>query len=384
MSSSETPPVKQESSALSTEQGTDVPPSGDGEGCGKPRRMWLKALLAVFALLVFAGGGAAWFVFDYLHSAPEKPGRDVEIVITPGMSFKTLSAELEKKGVIRHLEMFRMLASYRKLDKRVRMGRFLVSTGWTPEKVLIHLMKGRPHLERFTIPEGLTLRETGRRLEQAGFVRADDFAAVVRDAEFLKQHDIPFETAEGFLFPETYTMMRPLELNAASAREVAGLMIDTFWRHCTPILPEGIRFDGKELRKLVTLASIVEKETALSHERARVAGVYANRLEKRMLLQADPTVIYGLGEAFAGRLRRSHLDDAGNPYNTYRHTGLPPGPICSFGLASLKAAVSPEEHGFLYFVATGTDGSHVFSATLEEHNRAVQAYRAALRAAGRR
>lgn len=137
--------------------------------------------------------------------------------------------------------------------------------------------------------------------------------------------------------------------------------------------------EPEALRRLIVLASLVEKETCVSSERGRVAGVYANRLRLGMLLQCDPTIIYGIGEKFTHPIRRSQLDDAGNPYNTYQQPGLPPGPICSPGLESLKAAVSPEEHDYLFFVATGAGDGHTFSKTLEQHNRAVRLYRARTR-----
>lgn len=137
--------------------------------------------------------------------------------------------------------------------------------------------------------------------------------------------------------------------------------------------------DPEALRQVIILASLVEKETGVPSERGPVAGVYANRLRLGMLLQCDPTIIYGVGEGFTGAIRRSQLDDAGNPYNTYRHPGLPPGPICSSGLEALKAAFAPPQHDYLYFVATGIDGGHTFSKTLSEHNKAVQVYRSRMR-----
>ena len=140
-----------------------------------------------------------------------------------------------------------------------------------------------------------------------------------------------------------------------------------------PARPEDI--DPAALKRLVILASLVERETAVPSERARVAGVYALRLEKGMLLQCDPTIIYGVGPSFTGAIRRSQLDDEKNLYNTYIHPGLPPGPICSPGLEALKAALNPEKHEYLYFVAKGTDGGHTFSKNLADHNKAVQEYR---------
>ena len=233
-------------------------------------------------------------------------------------------------------------------------------------------------LYRVTVPEGLPWWEVGRVLEQAGLCTAADFDAVIHDSEFLRHWGIPFESAEGFLYPDTYFMPQPRAMDPAAARAAAGRMVDTFWRKADALWPEG-RPDPATLRRVVTLASIVEKETAVPAERSRVAGVYANRLKKNMLLQADPTVIYGLGPDFRGPLLTKHLQDGGNAYNTYRLAGLPPGPICSPGLAALRAALSPEVHNYLYFVANGKDGGHVFSTTLSQHNRAVRDYRNAIR-----
>ena len=154
-------------------------------------------------------------------------------------------------------------------------------------------------------------------------------------------------------------------------------MVDNFWRKTADIWPEGKRpgaGQAAQLKTWVILASIVEKETAIEAERPRVAGVYQNRLNKGMLLQADPTVIYGLGPAFSGNIRRRDLDDPNNFYNTYQRPGLPPGPICSFGTASLAAAVRPEAHNYLYFVAKFDGGEHVFSTNLNDHNKAVRQY----------
>ena len=142
-----------------------------------------------------------------------------------------------------------------------------------------------------------------------------------------------------------------------------------------PLLTSPAHIAPDALKRLIILGSLVEKETAIPAERAQVAGVYANRLRAGMLLQCDPTIIYGIGETFSGRIRRSQINDAKNTYNTYQHPGLPPGPICSSGVAALEAAMFPAQHDLYYFVATGVDGGHTFSRNLEEHNRAVEAYR---------
>ena len=169
-----------------------------------------------------------------------------------------------------------------------------------------------------------------------------------------------------------------LETKSADFRQawrICARLVDNFWQKADQLWPNKKRPTVQNLKEWVILASIVEKETAVSSERARVAGVYKNRLERKMLLQADPTIIYGLGPKFQGKLLYRHLDDVKNIYNTYQHPGLPPTPICSFGVESLRAAIYPEAHNFLYFVAKGGNGEHTFSKNLTEHNKAVEQYR---------
>ena len=343
----------------------------------RQRPAWLVWTLTLLGVLVVAGAVTGGVVWRFLATAPASPGEDVEILIPRGLSFSDLTARLKAKNAITSERGFLLLAHTLDLAGKVRSGRFVVNTGWTPRRVLDQLTSGKPLLDRITLPEGLTWREAGKKLEAGGFVNFADFDAVIHDPAFLRHWGIPFDSAEGFLFPDTYLIMRPLTLDRASAASVAGRLIDNFWRRTQAVWPDGRRpgpGDAPLVRRVVTLASIVEKETAVPGERRRVAGVYVNRLQKDMLLQADPTVIYGLGEAFTGDIRRSDLENADNPYNTYRRKGLPPGPICSPGLASIRAALNPEDHALLYFVARG-DGSHTFSATLAQHNRAVRLYR---------
>ncbi|MEG2140512.1 MAG: endolytic transglycosylase MltG [Bilophila sp.] len=335
---------------------------------------WVLCLLLLFLL---AGGAIGWQVYSFLSSPGSLPARDVEVTIAPGTSFGVLTAELFKLGAVRDENKFGILARWTEQATSIKSGRFRVNTGWTPKKVLDQLINGTPLLDRVTIPEGLTWWETGKRLEEARLVRFEDFKAVVHDPEFLRFWGIPFANAEGFLFPDTYLLMRPLELNDASARIIVGRLIDTFWRRTAMLWPNGKRpgpNKGNQVRDLVTMASIVEKETHIPDERSRVSGVYANRLRTGMLLQADPTIAYGVGETFKAPIRRSQLDDAGNLYNTYKHKGMPPGPICSPGLSCLRAAFQPEAHAFFYFVARG-NGTHAFSASLAEHNLAVRTYK---------
>lgn len=340
----------------------------------------MKTLLriagAVFFLALAGGGWLAYEARTFLVTPPESPGRDVFFDVPVGAHLAQVSSALARQGIVTDARKFGYLARYKKWENRLQAGRFALSTGWTPEQVLDTLINGQPVLYRVTIPEGLTWWQTARILEEAGFVAFDDFRKVITDPDFLRRFGIPFGNAEGFLMPDTYLLKKNDAVDAAQARAVAGRLVDNFWRKTAALWPEGKHPPAEQLKTWTILASIVEKETALDAERPRVAGVYQNRLHKGMLLQADPTVIYGLGPGFGGDLRRRDLDDPNNLFNTYQRPGLPPGPICSFGAAALAAAVRPETHNYLYFVAKHDRGEHVFSTTLTEHNKAVQQYRA--------
>ena len=342
----------------------------------------MKIMLRIVGLLfVLALAACGWLWYEAqacLNSAPETPGREIFFDVTPGARLGQVSAALAEKGLVTDARKFSLLARYKQWENRLQAGRFALNSGWTPERVLDALVNGKPVLFRITVPEGLTWWQTGRLREEAGLVRVADFRDVVTDPDFLRHYGIPFATAEGFLMPDTYLLKKADEPDdaqfKAQARAVAGRMVDNFWRKTAAVWPGKVRPKPDDLKTWVILASVVEKETAIDAERPRVAGVYRNRLARQMPLQADPTVIYGLGPAFDGNLRRKDLDDPNNLYNTYQRPGLPPGPISSFGTAALAAAVNPEAHDFLYFVARTDGGEHVFSATLTEHNRAVRQY----------
>ena len=363
----------------------------------------LLRLCLVILLAALAGGAWLWReARTFLDTPSGEPGQRQIIDVPPGARLNRIADELAARGLITSARNFILLARWKKQDNRLQAGRFALEGGWRPEQVLEALVNGQPLLQRVTVPEGLTWWQTGRLLEKEGLLRFEDFREAISDPEFLRHYGIPFATAEGFLMPDTYLLKPPVSPTQqaagetaeaaarAQARVVAGRMIDNFWRKTAPLWPDGGGHQGlaarppaAALKKWVTLASIVEKETGIPQERARVAGVYENRLGRGMLLQADPTVIYGLGPAFEGDLRRVHLEDAANPYNTYQRAGLPPGPISSFGTAALAAAIAPEKHDFLYFVARTDGGEHQFSTTLQEHNRAVRDYLRQRRAAPR-
>ena len=340
-------------------------------------KILLRTLGLLFVLALAGGGWVAYEAHTFLNTTPETPGREVFYDVPAGARLAQVSAGLVKLGVVTDARKLDLLARYKKWENRLQAGRFALNTGWLPEKVLDELVNGHPVLYRVTVPEGLTWWQTGKMLEEAGLVVFEDFRKVVTDPDFLRHYGIPFATAEGFLMPDTYLLKKNEVIDLAQAKAVAGRMVDNFWRKTASVWPDGKKpgpAQAAQLKTWIILASIVEKETGIDAERARVAGVYQNRITKGMLLQADPTVIYGLGPAFDGNLRRRDLDDANNLYNTYQRPGLPPGPICSFGAAALAAAVRPEAHNYLYFVAKFDGGEHVFSTNLTDHNKAVRQY----------
>lgn len=363
-------------------------------------RLFLRIFLAAL-LLACACAGFLWYeAREFLETAPEAQGSEKLFDVPSGAHLERIARDLQGAGLVTDARKFVWLARYRNLAGRLQAGRFALNTGWKPDQVLDALVNGSPVLYRVTVPEGLTWWQTAQLLQDAGLARAADFDAVIHDPGFLRHYGIPFASAEGFLMPDTYLLKKPAnpwperadtpedqaldEEWRAQARAVAGRMVDNFWRRSAAVWPRNgagpdappiaRRPPAEDLKKFVTLASIVEKETGFDDERARVAGVYQNRLDRGMRLQADPTVIYGLGPSFRGKLRRVQLDDASNAYNTYQTAGLPPGPIASFGLAALGAAIRPEKHDFIYFVAKTDGGRHNFSRTLDEHNNYVRQY----------
>ncbi|WP_029893793.1 endolytic transglycosylase MltG [Desulfohalovibrio reitneri] len=328
------------------------------------------ALLTMAALLL-AGAGlfGLRLGLDFLATPPESAPREVVVTVEPGSTFARVAHQLANEGLVSDPEAFVLLGRLTGNLRSLKAGEFRLDASWGPMRTLDALTRGQGVLYKLSVPEGLTWRETATLVEQAGLGSRKSFRMAVHDSELLAEHGIPADSAEGYLFPETYFLPKPREGNAYPA---ARAMLAQFHEEAESVWPRGLPSPDK-LHRLVILASLVEKETAAPSERKRIAGVYANRLELGMLLQCDPTVIYGLGDEFDGNLTRDHLRDRDNPYNTYRHRGLPPGPICSPGLAALEAAADPEEHDFLYFVSK-KDGTHHFSRTLSEHNRAVRRF----------
>ena len=328
-------------------------------------RRWLAILGALLAVALVALGGVAFVVSQAL--APADPaGEEVVFTVSPGQSVAAVAAALEREGLVRDARAVRGLARWYGLENKVQVGEFAVSAAMTPEEILRKIASGQVVTYPVVVPEGLRMEEIADRLAETGLVERDAFLAVSRDPASAEAFGVEGETLEGYLFPETYRLPR-----GVSAREVARVMVEQFlavWRE----IEERARAAGFSMKEVVTLGSIIEKETGAPEERPLIASVFLNRLDRGMRLETDPTVIYGIPD-FDGNIRRRHLEDASNPYNTYKIKGLPPGPIASPGRAALFAVVEPAESDYLFFVSKN-DGTHVFSKSYREHARWVDQY----------
>lgn len=331
------------------------------------KKFFLGFLFCIFLLI---GGVLGFFVYQYLNTPIADPGREEIVSIPKGLSFDKIATKLQDRDIIKSAWKFRLLARIQKKASKVQAGEFRLHTNWTAPRILETLTQGQAVLYKLSIPEGLPWWEVAGLVQKSGLSSYADFAFAIKNQSLLKRYNIPASTAEGYLFPETYHLPRPEDKDA---NLIVGFMLKEFWQQTRQKLWPADPPDPDKLHRLVILASLIEKETSIDHERAKIAGVFVNRLKKNMRLQCDPTIIYGMGKAFDGNITKKNLRNADNAYNTYRHAGLPPGPICSPGLESLKAAFKPQKHEYLYFVSKG-DKTHHFSKTLTEHNRAVRKY----------
>jgi UPF0755 protein len=324
----------------------------------------LRKLLAILLLLVLGFG--AWLAWGLL--TPVTPTGQKFVLLRSGLTTRRIAAELKNAGVISDERAF-LIWHYLHRKRPLKAGEYLFERPATTIDIYRRLERGDIYTHTVVVPEGFTMFDIARAIEQSGLGSREDFLKAARSDTDLIQDLAPQATSlEGYLFPDTYEFTR-----TQSMRDIAGVMVRHFRQVANNI---GLTSD---VHPTVTMASIVEKETAAPAERPLVASVYYNRLTKRMALDADPSVIYAelLANTYQGALH--HADLATNsPYNTYRFPGLPPGPIANPGRGALEAAMHPATSNFLYFVSDG-NGHHRFARNLEEHNRNVNAYRRALR-----
>jgi len=364
-----------------------------------------KILWLILLGVVIAAGWFAWAVLT-----PVEPSGQTFVMLRPGYATRRIAAELKSAGVIRSEQAF-VLWHYVHRKRPLKAGEYLFDKPASIIDIQKRLRHGDVYYHTVVVPEGYTMFDIARAIEAAGLGSAADFLNVAQnDTELVSDIAPNARSLEGYLFPETYEFTRMMTMQdmafamVCQFRKVArqaGLIVPGTGESADaePHVPAGsgvicagvwstrfdvnssgaVQGDLKELERTVTMASIVEKETAIPAERPLVASVYYNRLNKRIALDADPSIIYAelLSGTYQGALHHADMQ-LRSPYNTYRNTGLPPGPICNPGRSSLEAAVHPAQSNFYYFVADA-QGHHRFARTLEDHNKNVAAYRKAVR-----
>jgi UPF0755 protein len=322
----------------------------------EPAVVGLAALLVILAMTFYGP-------FSSLGTA----GQERTVVIERGMGLSQIADRLASEEIIHSADQFTLVARLLGLGGRLQAGRYLLSAGSRPIDVIRRLSRGGVVSQMVTVPEGLTIRQTAELLQRESGIDAARFETLANDPRRARRCGIPARSLEGYLFPDTYGLYWSMP-----AGEVIDILFSRFREIYTDEMDRRAEQLGLSRHQVVTLASMIEEEARVDEERPLISAVYHNRLREGMLLQCDPTVIYALGGKRTPLTRNDLQVDS--PYNTYRHPGLPPGPISSPGLASIRAALYPADVDYLYFVARG-DGSHQFSQTSREHINAIHRIR---------
>ena len=331
--------------------------------------MSLRVILGFLLVAMVALGVAAYQMIRWAEGpvipTQEHPPSKV-VVIPDGSTFQYAAALLERERLIKSRSAFVLFGKSQSADRKVHAGEYELNPGMTPAEILSKLLNGQVLLHSLTIPEGLTLTQIADLVSQQGLTDRAEFLRLAKDRAFIASLGIKAETLEGYLYPDTYKFPR-----AVKAREVLVAMVEQLRQVVGPDLLARMQELKMTMHEVLTLASVIEKETGSGGERPEISAVFHNRLKKHIPLQSDPTVIYGL-PAFDGNLHKKDLSSP-SPYNTYRVQGLPPGPIANPGIQAIRATLYPSDSHSLYFVSRN-DGTHHFSATLIEHNQAVEKY----------
>ena len=325
-------------------------------------RLLVPAFL-VGSLILFLA--VHFLTFLYIPPSREEVNKVIEV--QPGATLREVAARLSQERLITQVPYFVLLGKLTLVERNIKPGEYAFTTQMAPLDILDALKKGKILTYELVVPEGSTADQIAHLVEAQKMADHNTFIRLVHDQDFIRSLGLKEDSLEGYLFPDTYYF--PKKIGAA---DVIQTMVAKFLDTYEPELEERAHELNMPRNKVITLASIIEKETSAELERPLVSAVFHNRLKKNMPLQSDPTVIYALLPDFQGTLRKSHLK-VNSPYNTYRHMGLPPGPIGNPGRESIYAALYPEKVGYLYFVSKN-DGTHYFSFTLQEHNRAVWKY----------
>lgn len=325
-----------------------------------------RLLLALVVIALIAVGGVGYQYQKYVSSTPSSQHDEKIILIPKGASVGTIANLLTDAGVLSNAEHFRRYVRIKGSANQIRAGEFRFYTDLTPPQVLDVLIKGEEVQYKVTFPEGYNMRDMAKALSAIPFLSGDEFLKIVTDPDVVKSYGFTTTTLEGFLFPSTYELSR-----TQTEKDLVAAMVRQFKATWTPDFDAKAKSFGMDQLQVITLASIVEKETGSKDEQPTVSSVFHNRLRKGMKLESDPTIIYGLvnfdGDIKRGDIRRNH------PWNTYVIPGLPITPIANPGRGAIEATLNPANTEFFYFVATG-DGRHSFSKTFPEHALKVLEY----------
>ncbi len=324
----------------------------------------LKTFLLITTLAVGLTAMIGLDLYRFAHQTGSQPQK--LILIEPGSSLKKITHTLQDHKLISSSRRFIILNRLLRSSTLLKAGEYQIEAAASPLQIITTLKQGRVFQRRVSIPEGFTLQQISARLQGKGLCQHDEFKQLTSSPTNLKTWQIPGPNLEGYLFPSTYNYSRQ-----TSCRQIVELMLSTGQKQFQKLT---LKSPDNTLNQhqILTLASLIQKEAGNNDEMPLIASVFHNRLQLKMRLASDPTTIYALGENFDGNLRRRDLRHP-SPYNTYRHRGLPPGPICSPGSEAIKAAINPAQTDYLYFVSRN-NGQHQFSRTLKEHNRAVRKY----------
>ncbi|MFC1475841.1 endolytic transglycosylase MltG [Candidatus Zixiibacteriota bacterium] len=332
----------------------------------------IKRLVLIFlVVIILAAASAAYLVFGKIE-IPQRA--TTQVIVKKGASTAEIAADLDRQGLVRSKMVFLWLARLWGVDRRLKPGRYDFAGHVSTYDILQDLHDQNALIIRVTFPEGWQIDRFGEWVERKLGTLAEQFVQLCRDSVFLSRWDIPTATAEGYLMPTTYRFYWGVE-----PEEIIGELITATQRLFTDSLVARMGDLGWSKHETLTMASLIEAEAGVAVERTRISAVFHNRLQQRIKLQCDPTVIYAMG-GINRRLLYKDLE-INSPYNTYLHYGLPPGPINNPGEPAVLAALYPDESDELYFVARG-DGTHIFSRTLAEHNRARRLVRRLQREGG--
>jgi len=328
----------------------------------------MKKVFLVFLILIIAAVLWSYRIYDIFTKTPISSNPKTAIIEVPeGTSCRKIAAILKDKGVISNAFLFKIMVTLEKKATILKAGEYEIRYNLSPYEIMGLLVKGEARRYYITFPEGITNDYVADRLESKGLINRKLFLSLTRDRKFIKLLGFDAPSLEGYLFPDTYAFTK-----RSGERFILTTMTDRLKKALTPALQAMMKERNFTLHQTLTLASMIEEEAHLKQEREMVSAVFHNRLHKKMLLQCDPTVMYALKKS-SPSITRADLN-YNSPYNTYKYTGLPPGPIGNPGEDCIKAALTPAKVGYLFFVVSG-NGAHKFSNTYAEHLVAVNNYR---------